>query len=244
MANRVFAQSSANQIRHTAASRLMVTDPDFFDAVGLQTAELGPASARIFDAISKYGDSGEPNETAFSLANNTDLDFYRFLGQNPERARRFGAGMRFFTKDEGWNLKHLVAGFDWASIDYPGATIVDMGGGYGSVSQALAKATKHAKFVVLDLPGTVEQGRAALPKEYDGRIEFMAHDFFTEQPQAFKKTPTIYFFRWIFHNWSDGYCVKILRNLIPSLDDGTRVLIYEHVLKDDPWTSLSEKRGL
>ena len=241
MVNRLFAESSPDQVRHTAASRLMVTDPDFFDAVGLETAELGPTSASMFDAFSKYGDSGEPNETAFSLANGTDLNIYRFLGQNPERARRFGAGMRFFTKDEGWNLKHLVDGFDWASIDYPGSTVVDMGGGQGSVSRVLAKATQNVKFIVLDLPGTVDQGKAALPKEFDGRIEFMAHDFFTEQ--AVTKAPEVYLFRWIFHNWSDGYCIKILRSLIPSLSDDTRVLIYEYVLNDEPETRLAEKMG-
>ena len=242
MANHIFTQSSQDRVRHTAASRLMVTESDFFDAIGLETSELGPTSHRIFDAVSKYGDSGEQNETAFSLANGTDLGIYEFLGQYPERARRFGAGMRFFTKDESWNSEHLVTGFDWPSIDQPGATVVDMGGGYGSVSQVLAKETKHIKFVVFDLPGTVEQGRALLPKEYDGRIEFVAQDFFEEH--ALKKAPDAYLFRWIFHNWSDKYCVKILRNLIPSLEHGTRVLIHEFVLNDDPETRLSEKMGL
>lgn len=242
MANRIFTQSSPDRVRHSAASRLMVTDPDFFDAVGLETSELGPTSASVFDALAKYGESGEQNETAFSVANGTDLTVYQFLGQNPARARRFGAGMRFFTKDEGWNLKHLVAGFDWASIDRPGATVMDVGGGQGGVSQVLAKATRDVKFLVLDLPGTVEQGRAALPQEYAGRIEFVAHDFFA--PQASGKAPDAYLFRWIFHNWSDGYCVQILRNLIPSLENGTRVLIYEYVLSDEPETRLSEKQGL
>ena len=242
MASHIFAQSSSEKVCHTAASRLMATDPDFFDAIGLETSELGPISHRIFDAFSKYGDSGEQNETAFSLANDTDLGMYQFLGQNPERARRFRAGMRFFTKGEGWNLKHLVAGFDWASMDQPGATVVDMGGGHGSVSQVLAKETKNIKFVVFDLPGTVEQGRALLPKEYNGRIEFVAQDFFAEH--ALKKPPDAYLFRWIFHNWSDSYCVKILRNLTPSLKDGTRVVIYECVLNDEPETRLTEKMGL
>lgn len=243
MANGIFALSSPDAIRHTAASRLMVTDPDFFAAVGLECSELGPASARMMDALAKYGESGEQNETAFSLTNGTDLGIYQFLAQHPERARCFGAAMRYFTKDEGWNLRHIVAGFDWTSIDYPGAIVADMGGGQGSVSQALAKATKNIKFVVLDLPGTVEQGRAALPKELDGRIEFVAHDFFTEQ-KTLTKTPEVYLFRWIFHNWSEGYCVKILQNLIPSLNKGTRVIVYEHVLSEEPVTRFTEKMSL
>ena len=241
--NGIFAQSSKDAVRHTAASRLMVTDPDFCAAVGLECSELGPTSARMMDALAKFGESGEQNETAFSLANDTDLGIYQFLAQNPERARRFGAAMRYFTKDEGWNVKHLIAGFDWASIDHPGATVADVGGGQGSVSQALARATKNVKFVVLDLPGTVEQGRAALPKDLEGRVEFTVHNFFTEQ-NTLTKAPDIYLFRWIFHNWSEGYCIKILQNLIPSLIDGVRVIIYEDVLNDEPVTKFTEKPSL
>lgn len=105
------------------------------------------------------------------------------------------------------------------------------------------KATKNVKFVVLDLPGTVEQGRAALPKEYDGRIEFMVHDFFGEQTPK-KAAPEAYLFGWIFRNWIHGYCLKILRNLIPFLDDGTRVLIYKYIVSDYPETVVMEKTGL
>lgn len=62
------------------------------------------------------------------------------------------------------------------------------------------------KFIVQDLPGTVEQGRKALPSDLEGRVEFVAHDFFTGQTQ---KGPSFYLFRWIMHNWSSPYCVKV-----------------------------------
>ena len=243
MANRIFAESAPNEVRHTAASRLMITDPDFFDAVGLETSELASAAGHIVDAFRKYGDSDEQNETGFNMANNTDLGIYQFLAQHPDRARRFGAAMRYWTRDGGWNLKHVVAGFDWASIDYPGATVADMGGGVGSVSQALAKATQNIKFVVLDLPSTVQNGRTTLPKEFEGRINYVAHDFFTEQ-KVLEKVPDAYLFRWIFHNWGDKYCIKILQNLRPSLRNGTRIIIYEDVLSDEPAKNLTDKAGL
>jgi len=54
-------------------------------------------------------------------------------------------------------------------------------------------------------------------------------DFFTEQPSV----ADVYYFRWIFHNWSDKYCIQILRNLIPSLRPGARIVIHERVLPDD-----------
>lgn len=219
---------------------MMVEDPGFFDTIGLETSELAPSASKLIEALKRYGDSGEPNESAFSLANETNLSIFQFLGQNPERARRFGSGMRYFTQGESWDLKHLVSGFDWASFDHPGAVVVDMGGGAGGVSQYLAKSTQHIKFVVQDLPGTVEQGRASLPPEFQGRIEFMAHDFFTEQVL---KDPSIYLFRWIMHNWSDPYCIKMLRALIPVMRNGSRILIYEYVLEETPETRLTERIG-
>ena len=149
--------------------------------------------------------------------------------------------MRFLTKGEGWNLKHLIAGFDWSSIDHPGSTVVDVGGGQGSVSCVLARASHHIKFVVQDLPGTAEQGRAALPADLEGRVDFVAHDFFSEQDL---KGAEVYLFRWIMHNWSDKYCIKVLQQLIPALRLGNRVILYEYVLKDGEETRLTEKAGL
>lgn len=240
MGNHIFAEVSPDAVRHTAISRMMVTDHGFFDAIGLETSELAPSAGRVIEAMNRYGNSGEQNESAFSMANETTLSIFQFLGQHPERAKRFGSGMRFFTKDEGWDLKHLVSGFGWASVDHPGVTVVDMGGGLGSVSQYLAKSTQHIKFIVQDLPGTVELGRASLPAELQGRIEFMAHDFFTEQTL---KNSDIYLFRWIMHNWSDPYCIRLLRNLIPAMHNGSRVVVYEYVLEDTPETQLTEKMG-
>jgi hypothetical protein len=57
----------------------------------------------------------------------------------------------------------------------------------------------------------------------------MAHDFFTEQPV---KDADIYLLRFILHNWSDSYCIDILRRLVPALKDGARVLVNDIVLPD------------
>jgi len=61
-----------------------------------------------------------------------------------------------------------------------------------------------------------------IPEPYDSRISLTTHDFFNEQPVA---GADVYFFRHVFHNWPDLYCVKILRALIPALKPGAKVLI-------------------
>ena len=91
----------------------------------------------------------------------------RESSQDPERARRFGAGMRFFTKAEGWDLKHLLASFDWASIDHPGSVALDVGGGHGSVSQFLARHTRNVHFLVQDLPGGNRAGKGESPSRVE-----------------------------------------------------------------------------
>lgn len=58
------------------------------------------------------------------------------------------------------------------------------------------------------------------------RIAFMAHDFFAPQPVV----AGVYFLRWILHNWSDKYCVKILQALVPALRPGAKVIVSEAVM--------------
>lgn len=65
------------------------------------------------------------------------------------------------------------------------------------------------------------------PADLASRVKFMEHDFFTEQPV---QGADVYLFRWIFHNWSDKYSIKILRNLIPALKPGAKVVINDNVL--------------
>lgn len=58
-------------------------------------------------------------------------------------------------------------------------------------------------------------------------VEFQACDFFTEQPV---KGADVYLFRMIFHNWSDKYCVKLLRNLVPAPSKDSKVMINDRLV--------------
>lgn len=243
MSSHIFTSPTPDTVAHTATSRLLVVSPDFHDGIGLQVDELAPVAAKTVEAVRKFRDSGEPHETAFALQNG--MPIFEALGKYPERGRRFGAAMRCYTKGEGYDLRHLVEGCDWTSMDRPGAVVVDVGGGHGSVSQALARSTKHIQYVVQDLPGTVEQAKKELPSDGDlkGRIEFQEHDFFTEQPL---QGADVYLMRWILHDWSDVYAVKILRNLVPALEQkkDSRIVVFEYVLPEEPETRLTERFGM
>ena len=192
MANRICFEASPGQVSHTTLSRMMAEDADFCDNVGMHTFEVAPAFMKLSEALVRYPSSGQANETAYSLSNDTELSLYNFLADKPEQARRFGQSMKFMTKGEALNVKHLTSNYDWATLDGPGAVLVDVGGGHGAMAQHLADLTENMRFIEQDLPSTAQQGNDMLPDKYKSRIEFAGHDFFTEQTV---KGKDVYFFR-------------------------------------------------
>jgi hypothetical protein len=113
--------------------------------------------------------------------------------------------------------------YNWSQLP-PDAQIVDVGGGQGFVCRDLASAFPGFRFVVQDLPSTVELGAANCPEAFRDRIKFEVHDFFTPQPI---QGADVYFLRAIIHDWSDKYAVAILKALVPAMKPGSRVIIHD-----------------
>lgn len=75
----------------------------------------------------------------------------------------------------------------WSQVDKPGALFVDVGGNHGYGALAIAKATKNLRFVVEDLPSTIEraQKQEVLPDgvladpEAGHRLELGSYDIFS-----------------------------------------------------------------
>jgi hypothetical protein len=63
-------------------------------------------------------------------------------------------------------------------------------------------------------------------RELSGLVTFQAHDLFT--PQTVEAD--LYYIRWVLHNWSDKYCIKVLRAQIPMLKPGVRILIHDTIM--------------
>lgn len=152
---------------------------------------------------------------------------YQYLGKHPDKAKRFAAAMSVSITGDGYELEHIVKNGPWASIG-AGGVVVDVGGSHGDAMIPIAKAFPTLRFVIQDLPSTIE-GHPTLPPELANRTTFMAHDFFTRQPI---ENADVFFFRWIFHNWPDKYCLQILQNLIPALKSGARIVVNEWCLPE------------
>ncbi|KAL8685081.1 MAG: hypothetical protein Q9218_007987 [Villophora microphyllina] len=249
MVSDIFDETPSGEVRHTAISPLLANSPGFADIAGLEVEELAPAGSSYIAALEKWGAEAllkEPSKTAFALANEVEMPNFAYLAERPERARRFGGAMQYWTQDDSWDLRHIAAAFDWSSLDRPTARIVDVGGGHGAESTYIARRTKEVRFLVQALPHVVivakNEQLAAEDEGLTRRIEFQTHNFLTPQPMEEK--PDAFLLRWILHDWPEEYCVRILRNLIPALKRGAKILIYEYVFGDKPVKKTTEKTGL
>jgi ubiquinone/menaquinone biosynthesis C-methylase UbiE len=238
----IFDESEPGQVCHTAISRLLAANEGYYSTVGLQVEDLGPASLKLIESWEKFGDdAGEPDKSAFSLYNG-GRSLFTVLAEEPERAHRFDSAMKYCVEDKDFNFFDIVEAFDWSKLDKPGSRLIDLGGGYGQISQALSKHTQNLAFTVQDLPHVVEKGRKALPSEFEGRISFEAQNFM--EPQQPANSSNAYLISRCLHNWSDYHSSIILRSLIPGLRKGSKVLIWDSVLDDSPVKKLSEKFNL
>ncbi|KAJ9155625.1 O-methyltransferase [Pleurostoma richardsiae] len=239
-ANHIFAEPSPGVIAHTASSRLLAEDDDLRAWVGFNAEDIFPASAHVLQALQSDPAATSLVRAGFQFAFGTADQEPMFVtfGRDPERARRMGRAMASLTGGEGYEVRYLVDGYDFSDVDAAGGTLVDVGGSHGFVCVDLARKYRRMRFVVQDLQKTVDSAPRPVCEDAQvaERISFQAYDFFT--PQVVEGAD-VYFFRWIMHNYSTPYAVKILKNLVPALKPGARVVINDHCLREpgleNPW---------
>ncbi|PFX03503.1 Multifunctional cyclase-dehydratase-3-O-methyl transferase TcmN [Nocardia farcinica] len=185
-----------------AAAVLLFTDPALLDSWKL-TEEAVRTGRPTFETL--YG-----------------TDFFSFLATRPELSERFNATMRQVSLP----IAHLVP----VSYDFTRhRTVVDVGGGDGTLIAQILRGARSVRGVVFDSPtGVAEAASTLAAAGVADRCRVEAGDFFTAVPAG----GDLYVLKNILHDWDDDRCVTILdrcRAVVPA--DG-RVLIVESVLPD------------
>ncbi|KAJ4386795.1 Alpha-1,3-mannosyltransferase cmt1 [Gnomoniopsis smithogilvyi] len=244
MVSHIFTEPTPGVIAHTAASRLLATDDELAAWVGFNSEDIFPAAGHVMPALRAYPEATSLTRAGFQHAFNTvDVEpMFATFGKDAVRARRMGRAMASLTGGEGYEMSHFVEACDLKEVDARGGTFVDVGGSHGFMCVELAKKWPNMRFVVQDLPKTVESAPRPEDEKIAERVEFKAHDFFGKQDVV----GDVYYFRWIMHNYSTPYAVSILQNLIPSLKPGARIIINDHCLREpgqeNAWDELIMRR--
>jgi len=154
-----------------------------------------------------------------TFARTFGADFWAWLAAHPEERASFDRAM---VEGKERRVERL-ARLEWRD----GETVVDVGGGNGSLLIELFRRRPGLRGIVFDLPET-NRDEAALARE---SIEFAAGSFFEGVPGG-----DTYILGTVLHDWDDKRAATILRTIGEGAPAGARVLILDAVLQhgDDP----------
>ncbi|KAI1407126.1 S-adenosyl-L-methionine-dependent methyltransferase [Hypoxylon sp. FL1857] len=226
IANHIFHEPRKGFVIHSAISKYLAEVPLLHSWIGLVCEEMWPLQHLVVEAIQKWPGSQEQQHTAYGLANPDGKSYFEALGEDPTRAQRFSDGMKYLQSAPAFALTHLFTDLGWDTTGVP-SMMVDIGGSRGSVAVELLRKYPTLRCEVQDLAETISQ--ANVPDDLQDRLEFRAHNFFTEQV---RRNADVYFMRSILHDWPDKYAVQILRNIIPALKHGSKIIINEVCLPE------------
>jgi hypothetical protein len=116
-----------------------------------------------------------------------------------------------------------------------------MGGNQGYVSFAIAEAFPTLNFVVQDTAGMrTPETIGTVPEALRSRARLTTHDFMKPQTVV----ADAYLFRMVMHDFSDKYCLQILRALVPALRRGAKVVVNDGALPDPGTVGYIEERTI
>ncbi|KAH7076820.1 S-adenosyl-L-methionine-dependent methyltransferase [Paraphoma chrysanthemicola] len=221
---RIFDEPEHEVITHSKISKFL-TIPYVNGWVEFEGRDTWPATTRIIDALQKWPNSQMPNETGFVLANDGKT-VPEVIASNPEVAARFGAGMEAINLVPGYSIENVSTVYDWASLG--NATIVNGMGSRGQAAFELAKNFPKLKFIVQDSKDTLVGVNSTIPSELTSQVKFEEHELFA--PQDAKAD--VYFFRMVFRGLGDAFATQVLKEQIPALRPGVKILIQDVVMPE------------
>jgi SAM-dependent methyltransferase len=174
---------------------------------------------RAFEPIAATVRTGAPG---VDLAHGMGL--FEYLACHPEHAASFDAAM---SERTAAFAPGVAAGHDFSGL----RTVVDVGGGTGTLLAAILRAHGRLRGILMETPAVAAAARPALEAAgVAGRCEVVAGDFFAGVPEGADR----YLLANVLHDWDDDRAVAILAECRKAMADGGRVLIIERLIPDDP----------
>ena len=175
----------------------------------------------VRDAWSSLLESMRTGENAFKLEHGVSVWDYR--AAHPEESGIFDRAMESSSK---LVISALIDAYDFGRFE----TIVDVGGGNGTLLRALLAQYPSLRGVLFDQAHVVEG------VDLGEHAQVVAGSFFESVPEG----GDAYLLKWIIHDWEDEQAVEILRTVRRA---GGTLLVVERVLgppNEGPETKLGD----
>jgi hypothetical protein len=199
----VFAEEATGIFRNTPASEQLRRGGGWDDF------------ARLFGGVWYRAVAGLDHQGGASFPRDFGTDFWSWLADHPEERASFDRAMQQGSERR---IERLAA-LDWRGDE----TVVDVGGGNGTLLKQLLEVQPGLRGIVFDLPETVRD-EAALGE----RITFVEGSFFERVPAG-----DAYILSTILHDWDDESAAAILRTIRKAAPPDARLLVIETILPED-----------
>ncbi|XP_031257233.1 trans-resveratrol di-O-methyltransferase-like [Pistacia vera] len=196
----------------TPASRLLLKD-NSMNAAPFVLLVADPIFTTSFTFLSTWlrNDDSSVFETA------RGKNFWDCVAEEPRLRNLFYENM---VSDSRLISRYLIENFKDVFIGFK--SLIDVGGGTGTMAEAIAKAFPEIECTVFDLPHIVVNLQGTK------NLAFVGGDMFQSIPSA-----DAVLLKWILHDWGDEDCLKILKRckeVIPSKDKGGKVIIVDMII--------------
>ena len=212
----VFAETKGKRFKLTPlAATLQKAVPGSMHAAALVLGEKYQVDARgqLLHGV-------KSGEVPFLKAHGVSA--FEYLEKHPEELKVFGESMSSVSSTEN---PAIAAAYKFSGI----RTLVDVGGGHGSLLASILKSNSKLKGVLFDQPSVIaraKQGRHVTAKGIAGRCMLESGDFFAGVP----KGGDAYIMKRTLHDWNDQQCAKILANCCAAMNEKGRVLVADTVI--------------
>lgn len=174
----------------------------------------------LLDSWQRLADAVRKADVAFETLHGAP--FFSYLQNRPELSAMFNAAMADATRA---TARVLPDSYDFA----PFTTVVDVGGGDGTLLGAVLARHPHLRGVLFDTAdGLARAGEVLERTGTADRCTRVSGDFFARVPAG----GNLYLLKSIVHDWDDERAAVILTRCREAASPGARLLLIEPLLPD------------
>jgi cyclopropane fatty-acyl-phospholipid synthase-like methyltransferase len=161
-------------------------------------------------------------------------DYWSYNAEHPQAAATFNKGMADLARNVH---APAITQFDFS----PYSTVMDIGGGTGTMLSIILQANPHLRGIVLDLDATVSQADDVLAAAgVADRAERVAGNYLESVPAL----ADAYTVSLIFQDLDDEHALTLLRNARGAMADRSVFIAVELVVPDDDSFHLAKLNDL
>lgn len=202
----------------------------FCDRPGsIRNALLFWGSEHVIQSAAALGHSMKTGEASFVQV--FGESFWDRMRRLPEENALFNRALADFRGEEH---RQIADAYDWGGVH----SVVDVGGGAGSLLAAILESNKDMRGILVEQPEVLPDAERLLSERgVRDRCQLLSGSFFN----SISTEGEVWTISQVLHDWPDADCRTILKNCREAMRDSDRLLVMEMLTvpcKPDPRVSI------